>query len=91
MIDPLKDAQADMLMLRTGTMTLREAVNNQGYDFEQQLDEIARINAVMDEKKITLDCDPRRVTQNGMNQPSPKGDTSNATTEKSPFAPAKED
>ena len=91
MIDPLKDAQADMLMLRTGTMTLREAVNNQGYDFEQQLDDIARINAVMDEKKITLDCDPRRVTQNGMNQPSPKGDTSNATTEKSPFAPAKED
>ena len=91
MVDPLKDAQADMLMLRTGTLTLREAINNQGYDFEQQMSEIERVNAILDEKKITLDCDPRRVTQTGLNQPVPKGDTSDAPTEKSPFAPAKED
>jgi lambda family phage portal protein len=90
MVDPLKDAQADMLMLRTGTLTLREAVNNQGYDFEQQMDEIERINQILDEKKITLDMDPRRVTQNGINQPAPKGDGTNDTS-KSPLAPAKQE
>jgi lambda family phage portal protein len=90
MIDPLKDAQADMLMLRTGTLTLREAINNHGYDFEQQIDEIASINAILDEKKITLDMDPRRVTQNGTAQPQPnQGGTTDANTHSSPLSPPK--
>ncbi|MDE3037357.1 MAG: phage portal protein [Pseudomonadota bacterium] len=74
MIDPLKDAQADTWMMRNGTLTLREAIANRGFDPDTQIDEIAATNAKLDEKKIILDCDPRHITQAGISQPSPKGD-----------------
>ena len=79
MIDPLKDAQADTMMMRNGTLTWREAVANHGYDPDEQIAEITSTNAAFDENGIILDSDPRRITQAGIYQPSPKGDSTDET------------
>lgn len=67
-VDPYKDALATISRIRTGTLTLRQAIAEQGYDPDAQLAEIAEINRLLDEKGIVLDCDPRRVTQSGAQQ-----------------------
>lgn len=67
-VDPYKDSVATLNRLRTGTLTLRQAIAEQGYDPDAQLDQIAEINRVLDERGIVPDCDPRRVTQTGTQQ-----------------------
>jgi lambda family phage portal protein len=69
-VDPLKDAQADLLMLRSGTMTLAQAIARQGYDPATQLAEISKMNALLDGLKIVLDSDPRLMTKTGSTQAS---------------------
>lgn len=64
-VDPLKDIQADILAVRAGVMTLKEAIARQGYDPAQVLAEIAATNAELDAAGITLDTDPRRSTKTG--------------------------
>ena len=64
-VDPLKDIQADVLAVRAGVMTLKEAIARQGYDPAQVLAEIASTNAELDAAGITLDTDPRRSTKTG--------------------------
>jgi capsid protein len=64
-VDPLKDIQADILAVRAGVMTLKEAIARQGYDPAQVLSEIAATNAELDAAGITLDTDPRRSTKTG--------------------------
>ena len=64
-VDPLKDIQADILAVRAGVMTLKEAIARQGYDPAQVLAEIASTNAELDAAGITLDTDPRRSTKTG--------------------------
>lgn len=78
MIDPLKDAQADTLMMRNGTLTLREAIANRGYDPDQQLEDIAATNQLLDDKKIILDSDPRYTAKSGAQQTSNDGANDNA-------------
>lgn len=68
MIDPLKDAQADTLMIRNGTLTMKEAIARQGYDPEQQLTDIAETNKKLDELGIILDSDPRYTQKSGAAQ-----------------------
>ena len=68
MIDPLKDAQADTLMIRNGTLTLREAIANRGYDPDKQIEEIARTNKLLDALQIILDGDPRYTAKSGVAQ-----------------------
>lgn len=68
MIDPLKDAQADTLMMRNGTLTLREAIANRGFDPDQQIDEIAKTNQQLDGHGIILDSDPRYTAKSGVAQ-----------------------
>lgn len=68
MIDPLKDAQADTMMIRNGTLTLKEAIARQGYDPEQQLADIAETNSKLDQLSIILDSDPRQTAKSGMIQ-----------------------
>ena len=67
-VDPYKDSVATLNRLRTGTLTLRQAIAEQGYDPDAQLTQIAEINRLLDERGIVLDCDPRRVTQAGAQQ-----------------------
>ena len=67
-VDPMKDIQADILAVRAGVMTLKEAIARQGYEPAQVLAEIAAINAELDALGITLDTDPRRSTRTGQDK-----------------------
>ncbi len=67
-IDPKKDLEADILAVRSGRMTWDEFVAEWGNDPIEQLDAIARINEAFDERGITLDIDPRKVTATGAAQ-----------------------
>lgn len=73
MIDPLKDAQADTLMMRNGTLTLREAIARQGFDPEKQIQEIAEIFQKLDDLKIILDIDPRKTAKSGASNETQQG------------------
>ncbi len=70
-VDPLKDVQADILAVRAGFMTLKEAIARQGYDPAAVLTEIAATNETLDELNIVLDTDPRRSTRTGLDKPLP--------------------
>lgn len=67
-VDPMKDAMADLLSIRSGTMTLAEAIARQGRNPDAVLAEIANMNAKLDAAGIVLDSDPRRVTKTGSAQ-----------------------
>lgn len=67
-VDPLKDAMADLLAMRSGTMTLAQAIARQGNNPDAVLTEIAAMNAKIDALGIILDSDPRRVTKTGILQ-----------------------
>lgn len=67
-VDALKDATADMMMVRTGTMSLKEAIARQGRNPDAMLDEIAETNALLDKLGIILDSDPRKVSRAGLTQ-----------------------
>jgi lambda family phage portal protein len=67
-VDPMKDAMADLLSIRSGTMTLAEAIARQGRNPDAVLAEIASMNAKLDAAGIVLDSDPRRVTKTGSAQ-----------------------
>ncbi len=67
-VDPQKDAMADLLAIRSGTMTLAEAIARQGRNPDAVLAEIAATNAKLDGLGIVLDTDPRRVTKTGSAQ-----------------------
>ena len=64
-VDPKKDADADEKMLRIGTKTLRQAIAEQGYNPDEQLEQIAETNQKLDELGIVSDADPRKVGRNG--------------------------
>ena len=81
MIDPLKDAQADTLMMRNGTLTAYQAIAAQGYDPKTQLAEIAEINKLLDKDGTILDGDARKVSQAGISQAKlQSGESSNASS-----------
>jgi capsid protein len=84
MIDPLKDAQADTMMMRNGTLTLREAIANRGFDPDKQIEEIARTNELLDALKIILDCDPRYTAKSGVSQTFTTDGGNNAPNETDP-------
>lgn len=67
-VDPLKDATADLLAMRSGTMTLAQAIARQGHNPEAVLAEIAAMNARLDALGIVVDSDPRKVTKTGVLQ-----------------------
>jgi len=64
-VDPLKDAMADLLAMRSGTMTLAQAIARQGHNPDAVLAEIAAMNAKLDTLGLILDSDPRKVTKTG--------------------------
>ena len=45
--------------------TWSEMVRERGYDPDDQLAEIAAFNDKLDKAKVTLDCDPRKTSQQG--------------------------
>ncbi len=64
-VDPQKDANAMQTRVRNGTQTWEQAVADEGYDPEEQIEEIKRTNEAMDANGIVLDCDPRKRTSTG--------------------------
>jgi lambda family phage portal protein len=67
-VDPLKDIQADVLAVRAGVMTLKEAIARQGYEPSVVLAEFAETNAEIDALGLILDSDPRRSTKTGQDR-----------------------
>jgi lambda family phage portal protein len=67
-VDPQKDAMANLLSIRSGTMTLAEVIARQGRNPDAVLAEIAATNAKLDALGLVLDSDPRRVTKTGSAQ-----------------------
>ena len=59
---------ADLLAMRSGTMTLAQAIARQGHNPDAVLAEIAAMNAKLDALGLILDSDPRRVTKTGVMQ-----------------------
>jgi lambda family phage portal protein len=64
-VDPKKDQDAKTARVRTGMQTWRQAVSEEGYDPDEQLQEIADTNAAFDRAQVILDSDPRNRTGNG--------------------------
>jgi lambda family phage portal protein len=64
-VDPMKDIQAEILSVRAGMMTLKEAIARQGYDPSQTLAEISETFKELDQLGITLDTDARKSTRTG--------------------------
>jgi hypothetical protein len=66
---------ATLIRLRTGTLTLRQAIASEGFDPDAQLQQIAEINRLLDADGTILDCDPRRVTKTGTQQKDPTNES----------------
>ena len=80
-VDPLKDAKADIMSVRAGFMTLKEAIARNGYDPSDVLAEIADTNARLDELGLVLDSDPRKATQTGAAKIYQEGEEENEATQ----------
>ncbi|WP_052402605.1 phage portal protein [Muricoccus aerilatus] len=65
MVDPTREIPAMVASVRAGFETWPQAVTSMGYDPRTQADEIADANALLDDRGIILDSDPRRITNAG--------------------------
>jgi lambda family phage portal protein len=82
MIEPDREGLAYQRNIRTGIMTLSEAIRERGYDPAEVLTEMAADNARLDKLGLVLDSDARNTTQAG----NPRQTASPAPAE--PAAPA---
>jgi len=67
-VDPLKDAMADLLDMRSGTKTFVECVTERGRTVEEVLSEHKQAAAQFDTLGLIFDSDPRKVTKAGILQ-----------------------
>ncbi len=67
-VNPLQDAQADMLEVRAGFATLPQQIARRGYDPGEVLAEWAATARTLDELGLVFDSDPRKVTKAGIGQ-----------------------
>ncbi len=73
MIEPDREARANLVMIRTGQKSLPQVLREQGLDPKRHIQEIAETNALLDKLGIQLDGDPRRMSQAGLTQARPAG------------------
>lgn len=78
MIEPDKEGLAYQRNIRTGIMSLSEAIRERGYDPEALLAEIAADNKRLDELGLVLDSDARQMTQAGQAQSAATANAANA-------------
>jgi capsid protein len=71
LLDPDKEGTALSRLIRNGLLTWPEAVRERGYDPDEVLAEITAWNGKFDAAGVVLDCDPRRMSQQG--QPTAPG------------------
>lgn len=68
--DEYARVKAIVARIRAGLTSLERAVREEGLDPEVLIEEIKRSNARLDDADIILDCDPRKVSAQGQEQPS---------------------
>jgi capsid protein len=68
MIDPTKEIPAYIDGIRSGINTLPDVIRQYGKNPSEHLEEIQKNNETLDRLDLTLDSDPRRVTQQGILQ-----------------------
>jgi lambda family phage portal protein len=73
-INPVDDFKADILAARAGIRSMPEIIAATGRAKETVLAEIIEWNAKIDEAKLVLDTDPRKVANNGQFQSTSEGD-----------------
>lgn len=81
-VDPYKDAQADLANLRMGKVTLPQLVEERGYDFVEQLLELADSFASIKEilgDDFRFDGDPRKALNQAKAGGSDKAEQSDAS------------
>lgn len=66
--DPVKDLMAEVIEIRSGLKLLSKSLAERGINADGHLQEIARLNGIMDELKLALETDPRRLTDSGVLQ-----------------------
>ena len=73
-VDPEKAESAWLQAIRTGRKNLFQAIASTGRDPMEHIEQIARINKILDAAAIILDGDPRHVDRKGTFQPTPDPD-----------------
>ncbi len=73
-VDPAKEIDAKRKEIRSGLVTLPDAIAERGYDPADVLAEIAATNKTLDGLGIVLDTDPRKVSAAGLTQTPVPGD-----------------
>lgn len=69
-VNPLDEVQADKMAIRAGLEPFDEVVGGNGWDAEEVLENMARFNALFDKHQLTLDIDPRKISNSGVVQSS---------------------
>lgn len=72
-VDRTKEALADLMEMRAGTLSLPEAIARKGMNPIDHLNEIADYNKIIDTLGLILDSDPRKVSRAGLTQARPAG------------------
>jgi lambda family phage portal protein len=67
-VNPLQDAQADLLEVRAGFSTLPQQIARRGYDPDEVIGEWGETAGKLDALGLVLDSDPRRVGKAGQAQ-----------------------
>jgi lambda family phage portal protein len=67
-VNPLQDAQADLLEVRAGFSSLPRQIARRGHDPDTLIEEWAQFAVKTDAAKLVFDSDPRRVTNAGLAQ-----------------------
>ncbi len=89
MIEPDKEGLAYQRNIRTGIMSISEAIRERGYDPDDLLEEFAADLKKLDRLGIILDSDPRKTTQAGNPRDAAKAATAPAQTDQEPVAVGK--
>lgn len=67
-VNPLQDAQADLLEVRAGFSTIEQQIARRGYDPDDVIAETVSFNDKADAAGLVFDSDPRKVTKAGLVQ-----------------------
>jgi lambda family phage portal protein len=80
MMDPASEVPATVAEIRGGLVTLSGALRRRGLNPAAEIAERAADNKMLDAEQITLESDPRRVTQVGNAVTIPNADARNGVT-----------
>lgn len=67
-VDPVKDLLGEVMEIRAGLKLLSQSLAERGINAEDHLNQIAELNTVIDQLKLALETDPRRLTDSGVLQ-----------------------